>query len=213
MGAPSSYLCRTACREQRLKPGKKISDCDCYDLAAGGPTCMQGARFNTPSDTLVCSYRVALKLRKRTKKKNTFLLERHDWKIQEQNQIRIWNINKVKYIEEVKKKYRFKKIGKRDIVMNRKMMEVSKDWCVWWLKLFVTGRNGGEVEYILLFWSSLCTHLITKKSGVSTAILLPIFPSFLFLFQKENDPFPRCRTRQGENGAVDFPKAFDLMKS
>ena len=55
-----------------MKPGKKISDCDCYDLAAGGPTCMQGARFNTPSDTLVCSYRVALKLRKRTKKKHIF---------------------------------------------------------------------------------------------------------------------------------------------
>ncbi len=85
-----------------LEARKIFFDCDCYDLAAGGPMCMQGARFNTPSDTLVRSYRVALKLRKRTKK-TTFSLEHHDRKIQEQNQIRTWNINKVKYIEEVKK--------------------------------------------------------------------------------------------------------------
>jgi hypothetical protein len=70
-----------------LEARKIFFDCDCYDLAAGGPMCMQGARFNTPSDTLVRSYRVALKLRKRTKK-TTFSLEHHDRKIQEQNQIR-----------------------------------------------------------------------------------------------------------------------------
>ena len=164
----------------------------------GGPTCVQGARFHTPSDTVVRSYHVARKPRKNRKPHFAFCGNQTIGKLKSKEP----NKKLGRRIRSNKKVNHFKK----SIQSNRKWNKSERHsheseddgsllgpMCDGWSYSWPGTRR--EVEYMLLFLVITLHASHYEKSSVSTAILLPIFPSFLFLFQTEDDPFPRCRTR------------------